>query len=67
MNVVATIGASALLTALAASLFAIAASMYGLRRGSTAAMHAGRRAIIATAALITLASATLAYALLTND
>lgn len=67
MNVVATIGASALLTALAASLFAIAASVYGHRRGSPAAMHAGRRAIVATAALITLASATLAYALLTND
>ena len=67
MNVVATIGASALLTALATSLFAIVASAYGHRRGSSAAMHAGRRAIIATAALITLAAVTLAYALLTND
>ena len=67
MNLLATLGASAVLTALAAALLAIGASAYGLRAHSRRAQLAGRRAIFATAALLTTAIALLGYALLTND
>ncbi len=67
MNVVATIGSSALLTALGVSLFATAASIVGHRSGHRALLLAGRRAILAVALLTTAATATLGYALLTND
>lgn len=67
MNVTATLGASALLTALASSLFAAAAAIYGHRTGRAWAVLAARRAIIATGALMTGALLVLAYALLAND
>ena len=67
MNVTATLGASALLTALASSLFAAVAAVYGHRARQAWAVMASRRAIIATGALMTLALLTLAYALLRND
>ncbi len=67
MNITATLGASALLTALASSLFATGAAIYGHRLGHAWAVMASRRAIIATGALMTLALLTLAYALLAND
>ncbi len=67
MNVIATLGASALLTALAASVVAIVASAAGHRFANRALLLAGRRAIIATALLTTMATVTLAYALITND
>ncbi|MPZ98066.1 MAG: heme lyase CcmF/NrfE family subunit [Dehalococcoidia bacterium] len=67
MNVLATLGASAVLTAFAASLFAVGASVYGHRAGRPAALLAGRRALLATALLATFAIGTLAYALLVND
>ena len=67
MNIVATIGASALVTALAASLFAAAASIVGQRSGHGALLMAGRRAILAVAMLTTTAVCTLGYALLAND
>ena len=67
MNVVATVGASALLTALGASLFAAAASTVGHRLGHRALLLAGRRAILAVALLTTTAVITLGYALLADD
>ncbi|MGE3858018.1 MAG: heme lyase CcmF/NrfE family subunit [Dehalococcoidia bacterium] len=67
MNPVATLGASALLTALAASIVATAAATAGHRTGSRALLLASRRAIYAAAILTSLATVTLAYALLTND
>ncbi len=67
MNVTATLGSSALLTALASSAFAIVAAIYGHRIGSARTLIAARRAIVATAALTTLAVLVLAYALLAND
>ena len=67
MHFVATLGASALLTSLAAALVAVAVSVYGHRRGHAGALAAGRRAIYAVAALNTLAIGTLTYALMTND
>src|SRR5688572_6129253 len=67
MNVVATVGAAALLTALGSSVFAAAGAVAGhvLRRPEL--VTAARRAIVVTAAFTTLAIATLAYALLTDD
>ncbi|MDA0302098.1 MAG: cytochrome c biogenesis protein CcsA, partial [Chloroflexi bacterium] len=67
MNVVATLGASALLTAFAASIVATVAATAGHRLGSRPLLLASRRAIYAAAFLITVAIATLAYALLSND
>jgi cytochrome c-type biogenesis protein CcmF len=67
VNVTATLGSSLLLTALASSAFAITAAIYGHRVGSARAVVAARRAIVATAALTTLAVLVLAYALLAND
>ncbi|MEX2228992.1 MAG: cytochrome c-type biogenesis CcmF C-terminal domain-containing protein [Dehalococcoidia bacterium] len=67
MNLLATLGASAVLTALASALFAIGASVYALRARSARAQHAARRAILAVAALLTGAIALLGVALLTND
>jgi len=67
VNVTATLGSSALLTALASSAFAIVAAIYGHRVGSARTLIAARRAIFATAALTTLAVFVLAYALLAND
>ena len=67
MNVAATLGASALLTALAASVVATAASVAGHRLRSRVLLLAGRRAIAAAALLTSMATVTLAYALLTND
>ena len=67
MNVTATLGASALLTALASSAFAAAAAIYGHRWQQAWAVMASRRAILAAGGLTTLAVLTLAYALLAND
>lgn len=67
MNVVATLGASALLTALAASIVATAAAIAGHRLHHRALTLASRRAIYAAAILTSIATATLAYALLSND
>jgi cytochrome c-type biogenesis protein CcmF len=67
VNVTAVFGAAALLSALSTSLFATGASVYGLRHGSRAAILAGRRAVFATAALVTLAAGALLYALMTDD
>ncbi len=67
MNLLATLGASALLVALAAALFATGASVYGLRTRDRAVALAGRRAIEVCALLLTLAMVTLWYALATND
>ncbi|GMU41316.1 MAG: hypothetical protein AMXMBFR23_21820 [Chloroflexota bacterium] len=67
MNITATVGAAALLTALAASVVAVAASVYGQHWHSRAAVLAGRRALVAVAALTTIAILALGYALLTND
>ena len=67
VNVIATLGASALLTALAAALVATAASTFGHRMANRALLLAGRRAIYAAAFLTTTAVATLAFALVTND
>jgi cytochrome c-type biogenesis protein CcmF len=67
MNVTATVGASALLTALAAALFAVAASVLGHHLRRPALLLAARRAILVVAALATLAIGTLAYALLRDD
>lgn len=67
MNVVATLGASALLVSLASALVAFGASIYGHRTGRRSALAVGRRAIYAVAGLNTLAIALLAYALLTDD
>ncbi|MQC82484.1 MAG: heme lyase CcmF/NrfE family subunit [Chloroflexi bacterium] len=67
MNVIATLGASALLTALASSLFAAGAAVYGHRARRAWLVLASRRAILVTGMLMSLAVATLAYALLAND
>ena len=67
MNLAGALGASALLTALASAIFAVVASTWGVRRAHPGALAAGRRAIYATAALLTAAIATLAVALLRDD
>lgn len=67
MNVLGTLGASALLVTFASALFAAGASVYGLRARHRAATLAGRRAIEVCAVLLTGAMATLWYALVTND
>jgi cytochrome c-type biogenesis protein CcmF len=67
VNVTATLGASALLTALASSGFAVVAAIYGHHARQGWAVMAARRAIIATGALVTLALLTMAYALLSNN
>ena len=67
MNVTATLGASALLTALASSGFAAIAAIYGLHAQQAWAVMASRRAILATGALMTFAVLILAYALLADD
>ena len=67
MNVIATLGSSALLTALAASVFAIAAALLGHLGDRPRAVVAAGRAITAVGGLLTAAVLLLAYALLTND
>ena len=67
MNVLATLGAALLLTALATAVFATGASIVGHHRRSIALTRAGRRAIVVTSLLTTLATATLATALLRDD
>ncbi|MBM3140488.1 MAG: heme lyase CcmF/NrfE family subunit, partial [Chloroflexi bacterium] len=67
MNLTATLGAAAVLTALAASLFAVGASLHGARSGSARALLAGRRAMVAAAAMLTLAVVALGTALLRDD
>lgn len=67
MNVLATIGTSALLVAFASALFAAGASIYGLRARHRAVALAGRRAIEVCAVLLTLAFIAMVYALLVND
>lgn len=67
MNVTATLGAAALLTALACSVVALGASVHGQRSGSRVALLAGRRAILAAAVLLSVAIVALGYALLSND
>ncbi len=67
MNVLATIGASAIVAAFAASLLAVGASVYGLRARRAAGVRIGRRSLVAAAVLTTTAVITLAYALLAND
>ncbi len=67
MNLLATVGAASLLTALATSMLAVGASAYGHRRRNALLLRAGRRAIVVTALFTTAATATLATALLTDD
>ena len=67
MNLTATIGAAAVLTALAAALFAVGASVIASQRGRPELLLAARRAMPVAAAFTTLAIATLAYALLNDD
>ena len=67
MNLAAAIGASALITATATALFALGSSVYGQRARNGRFIHAGRRAIYATALLTSIAMGTLALALLRND
>ena len=67
MNVLATGGAASLLTALACAIFATAASTYGHRAGRPQPVRAARRAIVVTASFTTLATAILAYALVSDD
>ncbi|MQC16792.1 MAG: heme lyase CcmF/NrfE family subunit [Chloroflexi bacterium] len=67
MNVVATLGASALTTALAASVVAVVASAYGHRATNRTAIAIGRRAIYAVAMLTTFAIGLLSYALIVDD
>ena len=66
MNLTATIGAAAVLTALAAALFALGAALAALR-GRPELLLAARRALPVAAGFTTLAMATLAYALLNDD
>ncbi|MEI7926801.1 MAG: cytochrome c biogenesis protein CcsA, partial [Chloroflexota bacterium] len=67
MNLVATLGASALLTALAASIVATVTAAAGHRLRNRALLLASRRSIHAAALLTSGAVVALAYALLTND
>ena len=67
MNLTAALGAAALLTAMATALFAVAASVIGLRSGNGPLLRAGRRSVYATALFLTVAMAILAVALLRND
>ena len=55
MNLTATIGASALLTALAAALFAVAAAVLGQQLRRPALLLGARRAIVVAAGFTTLA------------
>jgi cytochrome c-type biogenesis protein CcmF len=67
MNVLATLGAASLLTALATAVFAAGASVYGLRAGNVGLLRAGRRAVVVVALFTTLATVVLATALLRDD
>lgn len=67
MNVVATVGAAAVLTALGSSAFAAGGAAAGHALHRRELVTAARRAIVVAAAFTTLAIATLAYALLTDD
>jgi len=67
VDVTATLGASALVTALAAAFLAAVAATVGHARRQPRLLGAGRRAIEATAVLTTMAVGALAYALVTND
>jgi len=67
VNVLASIGAASLLTALATAVFATGASIAGHRISSAALTTAGRRGIVVVAVFTTLATATLATALLRDD
>ena len=67
MNVTATVGASALLTALAAAIIATVAATAGHRLQHRGLLLASRRSIYAAAILVSLAIGTLALALLGND
>ena len=67
MDVTATLGASALLTAFAAAILATVASAVGHIRRQRVLLAIGRRSIFAAAALTTIAVGALAYALITND
>lgn len=67
MNVLGTLGSASLVTALATSIFAVAASVYGHKHGHGMLIRAGRRAIVVTALFSTCATAALVTALLTDD
>ena len=67
MYLTAAVGASAILTALAASLFAVGASVLGQQARRPGLLLAARRAILVTAGFTTVAIATLAFALLRDD
>ncbi len=67
MNLTATIGAAAVLTALAAALFALGAALAASLREQPELLRAARRALPVAAGFTTLAIGTLAYALLNDD
>ena len=67
MNLLASLGAASLLTALATAGFAVGAATLGRRRRRASLVAAARRALIASALFTTLAIVTLAFALLTDD
>ena len=67
MNVVATVGAAAILTAFACSTFAAIAAIAGLRLKRHDLEEAARRALLANAAFVTVAVGALLTALLRDD
>lgn len=67
MNVLASIGAASLLTALATAIFTTGASIVGLRMGRPNLIRASRRGLMATAFFTSLAFGTLIVALLRDD
>jgi len=62
-----SIGYVALALALAISIYTAVASILGVRRQSLKLAESARKGVVATAALVTLASAILIYLLLTHD
>lgn len=67
MNPLATVGAAALVTALALSCCAVGGAAWGHRSGRPGVVAAARRALMATPLFTTIAVAALTAALLTDD
>jgi len=64
---VADIGYIVLILALVSSIYSAVASIVGSKRGNRELVASGRRALLAVCALISIASATLLYSLITHD
>lgn len=63
----ADIGYVVLILALVAAIYSIAASIFGARRGNPELVASGRKALLAVCVLVSIASATFLYSIITHD